>query len=244
MRAPAVRGATMLLLALLSAVVPLAWVWFRWLGSRVRAGEAAPEHVALGVVLVYGAWAMVVGGSYWPHYLLQLAVGLGLGAGIVASQAGRPAVLMRRWSGVAVGSAVLGFVLVAVVYAVVPKVWFQERVGEWLGASAARGDTAVVTYGHPVVLETSGVGTPYPYLWSLPMRTLDPDQRRLRRLVAGPEAPTWIVQMNGFDSWGIDDGGRLRALVESRYDVVARVCGKTMWLRTGLERPLAPEPDC
>ena len=67
---------------------------------------------------------------------------------------------------------------------------------------------------------------------------------RLRTLLAGPNAPDWIVQMNGFNSWGIDDGGRLRSVVEERYDVVARVCGKTMWLRTGLERPLAPEPDC
>lgn len=244
MRAPALRGATLVGLALVSAVVPLAWTWFRWLDARLRAGEAAPEHVALGVVLVYGVWAMVVGGSYWPHYLLQLAVGLGLGAGIVASGSGWHAVLMRRWSGVAAGSAVVCLLVAAVVYALVPKVWFQERVGEWLGASATPGDTGVVTYGHPVVLETADVGTPYPYLWSLPMRTLDPDQRRLLRLVAGPDAPDWIVQMNGFNSWGIDDGERLRSVVEERYDVVAQVCGKTMWLRTGLERPLAPEPDC
>lgn len=244
MRAPALRGATLVALALVSALVPLAWTWFRWLTPRVRAGEGTPEQVAVGVVLVYGVSAMVVGGSYWPHYLLQLAVGLGLAAGIVASQAGRHAVSMRRWSGVTAGSAVVGFVGVAAVYALVPQVWFQERVGQWLEASAAPGDTAVVTYGHPVVLETADVETPYPYLWSLPMRTLDTDQRRLRAVLAGPEAPTWVVRMNAFDSWGIDDGGRLRALVEERYDVVARVCGRTMWLRADLDRPVAPAPDC
>lgn len=244
MRAPGLRAAGLVALAVVSAVVPLAWTWFRWLLARVRAGEGAPDQVAIGVVLVYGVWAMVVGGSYWPHYLLQLAVGLGLGAGIVAARAGRHAVSMRRWSGVAAGSAVVGLLAVAAVYALVPQVWFQERVGQWLAASAAPGDSAVVTYGHPVVLETADVGTPYPYLWSLPMRTLDPDQRRLRALLAGPEAPAWVVQMNAFDSWGIDEGGRLRELVERRYDVAAQVCGRTMWLRADLDRSLAAAPDC
>lgn len=48
--------------------------------------------------------------------------------------------------------------------AIVPPVWFQERTGEWLGASASPGDTAVVAYGHPVVLRTADLGTPYRYL--------------------------------------------------------------------------------
>lgn len=244
LRAPAVRGATLIALALVSAMVPLAWTWFRWLGRQWRSGGVAPENVALGVVLGYGVWAILVGGSYWPHYLLQLAVGLGLAAGVVATREERDAVVMRRWAGVAVASGVLGFLVCAAFYALVPKVWFQERIGEWLAQSAAPGDTAVVAYGQPVVLETAGLGTPYPYLWSLPMRTLDPDQARLRSVLAGPDAPTWIVQMIGFDSWGIDDGGRLRSLVESRYEIAADVCGKPVWLRADVERSVAPLPDC
>ena len=243
-RAPAVRAATLVALALVSAMVPLAWTWFRWLGVRWRAGAVAPEHLAIGIVLGYGVWAIVVGGSYWPHYLLQLAAGLGLAAGVVAAREERDAVVMRRWAGVAVVSALLGFVVCAAVYAFVPRVWVQQRVGEWLAASAAPGDTAVIAYGNPVVLETAGLATPYPYLWSLPMRTLDPEQNRLRGVLAGSDAPTWIVEMIGFDSWGIDEGGRLRALVGSRYELVADVCGKAVWLRADLERRGAPLPDC
>jgi hypothetical protein len=76
------------------------------------------------------------------------------------------------------------------------------------------------------------------------MRTLDPDQARLRATLAGSDAPTWVVQVHGFDSWGIDDHGRLRSLITSRYRVAATVCGHQLWLRSDLSRDLAPLPDC
>jgi hypothetical protein len=88
------------------------------------------------------------------------------------------------------------------------------------------------------------MASPYPHLWSLPMRTLDPEQDRLRATLAGPEAPTWIVQVNGLNSWDIDERSRLRDLVERRYRVVAEICGSPVWLKRGVSRPLAPPPDC
>ncbi len=76
------------------------------------------------------------------------------------------------------------------------------------------------------------------------MRTLDPEQTRLRTTLAGPEAPEWIVQINGFDAWGIDDGSRLRSLVQEEYRVVAEVCGYPVWLHRDATRDLAPPPRC
>lgn len=255
-QAPALRGAALPALALVSGVLPLAWAWSQWLRRRARTGHGTPEHAALAVILVFSVAAMVAGGSYWPHYLLQLVVPLGIAAGVAAAEgivpgtsriggsSGGDGRSVRRWSGFAAGSAVLCFLVTTAVYAFVPWVWFHERTGEWLAASAAHGDTVFVAYGSPSVLETADLATPYPYLWSLPMRTLDPEQERLRRVVAGSEAPTWIVELNGFNSWGIDGQGRLRALVESRYDVVARVCGQPVWLRADRQRDLAPAPEC
>ena len=166
---------------------------------------------------------------------------------VVGALAGRADASGRRargWARVAVATAVLAVVAEHVVYASVPAVWFQQRTGEWLAESAQPGDTAVVAYGHPSVLEAADLGSPYPYLWSVPVRTLDGDLDRLRSTVAGPDAPAWFVPVNGLDSWGIDDGSRLRDLLGQRYREVAQVCGRPVLLRADLDRTLAPAPRC
>ena len=86
--------------------------------------------------------------------------------------------------------------------------------------------------------------SPYPHLWSAALRTLDPERSRLRATLAGPRAPAWIVQINGFDAWDIDDGSRLRDLVRREYHVVAEVCGYRVWLRQDLTRELPAPPRC
>jgi hypothetical protein len=101
-----------------------------------------------------------------------------------------------------------------------------------------------VAYGNPQVLEHADLASPYPFLWSLQMRTLDPGQHRLRRTLRGPEAPTWVVRLTPLDSWGIDRGGALRLLLARRYRPVANVCGVPVLLRVGVERDLAEVPDC
>ena len=102
----------------------------------------------------------------------------------------------------------------------------------------------MVLYGSPSILEAADLETPYPYLWSLPMRTLDPRQERLRATLAGPTAPTWIAQVSGLNSWHVDESGRLRELIDARYDRVAEFCGVDLWLRAGESRALAPPPRC
>ena len=199
LRAPGRRGATLVLLALLSALIPMAGTWLRWV--RTRGWRCTPEEWAVSGSLIFAIWAIL-------------------------------------------GSTVTLILIVVGVYATVPRAWHQERTGQWLAKSSAPNDTVFVAYGNVAVLETSGLGTPYPYLWSLPMRTLDPDQQRLRATLAGPNAPTWIIRMNRLNSWGIDAHGDLRTLVGSRYDVVAEVCGHTVALRSDVHRSLAAPPLC
>ena len=102
----------------------------------------------------------------------------------------------------------------------------------------------MVLYGHPNVLETADLASPYPYLWSVPVRTLDPDLDRLRSTISGDDSPAWVVEMDPLDSWGIDDGARLRALVAERYQVLAEVCGNRIHLRDDLDREPAPPVRC
>jgi hypothetical protein len=240
--APVLRGVTLVALAVVSALVPLIWTWVR--ACRARRWPLSPEEWAVNGALLFGVASIAAGGSYWPHYLLQLAPMLALACGMVAGTTSPSGASMRLWSTIAAGLAAVAILVTTSVYATMPRVWYQERMGLWLAGSSQAGDSAIVAYGTPSILETSDLTTPYPFLWSLPMRTLDPDQARLRATLAGSDAPTWVVQVHGFDSWGIDDHGRLRSLIVSHYRVAATVCGHRLWLRSELSRDLAPLPDC
>ena len=63
------------------------------------------------------------------------------------------------------------------------------RGGEASAQAAEPGDTLVVFGGHAEIQLASGLPSPYPYLWSLPMRTLDPEYAELRALLASTRAP-------------------------------------------------------
>jgi hypothetical protein len=91
-------------------------------------------------------------------------------------------------------------------------------------------------FGDPEVLHTTGMASPYPYLWSLPSRILDPDLTVLRRVLASPDAPTWVVvrSKRTFDRLGAHG---VRPMIEARYVFVGRVCGRWIYQHRGLERP-------
>lgn len=234
---PLTRGVRLVALAIVSGMVPLAWAWR-------RAMPTSPEHWAVSCTLVFAVAALLAGGSYWPHYLLQLVPMLALAAGITAASDSVAGATMRWAARVTVLSAAVAAVLTTVVYAAVPGVWSLQRTGTWLAESSHPSDTAVVVYGHPSVLEAADLRSPYPYLWSLPVRTLDPGLARLRATLAGPEAPTWIVQTSALNSWNIDEGDQLRSVIKARYDVAATICGHAVWLRSDLTRPAAAPPAC
>jgi hypothetical protein len=242
-RAPMTRAVMLVGLAVASGVLSLLVTWL--VNTPKRALRRRHETWAISGCLAFGVFAIVAGGSYWPHYLLQLAPALTMAAGLtIAVAAPTPAAQMRRWVRYTAAMAVVACVTTAVVYATVPWVWFHQRTGEWLAASSRPGDTVFVAYGSPSVLEEADLETPYPYLWSLPMRTEDPGQQRLRALLDSPQAPTWIVEMNDLGSWGIDSQGRLREIIENRYSVVESVCDNPVWLRIDRPRELAPPPSC
>jgi hypothetical protein len=81
-------------------------------------------------------------------------------------------------------------------------------------------------------------------LWSLPIRTLDPQLAQMRATISGPGAPVWIVQRGTLSPWDLDADHRLRDLVHRRYDAVGDVCGNRIWLLKGESRPALPPIDC
>jgi hypothetical protein len=184
-----------------------------------------------------------LGASYWPHYLIQMVPMVALGCGMVGAGTGRAPVRLRRLVVLATVTTLVSAPVTAAVYAAQGN--DATRVGSWLASSARPDDTVVVTYSHPNLVEASGLSSPYPYQWSLPVRTLDPHLSLLRRQVSGADAPTWVVQWDAFDAWELDASGRMAGAVADHYHRFADVCGHPVWLHDGVTRHAAALPaDC
>ena len=206
--------------------------------------QAPPITAAILAVVVVDLTGLVAGGSYWRDYLFPLVPGAALCTAVLARRDSRRGIAMR---GVVVAAA-LSSTLAMVVWvglAVTGRQAFTEAdTGAAIGAVADPGDTLTVFGGRADLQLTSGLDSPYRFLWSLPMRTLDPHYDDLRSLVSGPDAPAWFVEWVPFDSWGNPGGAALERAVQVHYVLHGLGCGnRPVYLRAGLERaPL--EPDC
>jgi hypothetical protein len=203
-----------------------------------------PILTATAAMLAVGYVGVASGGSYWPHYLIGLIPALALASASLSTDSTfRGPAGNGRLRGVrrAVSGAVIASSLVATGTAVATATPVNDgetnQVVDSLRPFVRAHDTAFVSYGHANVLESAGLAPGYRYLWSLPMRTLDPDLNLLVRTVSGPSAPTWFVQWDPLDSWKIDLNGRLTDAIAAHYRVVARVCGVVIYLHDGVDRP-------
>jgi hypothetical protein len=62
--------------------------------------------------------------------------------------------------------------------------------------------------------------SPYPQLWSLPVRVLDPRLTELTDVLTGVDRPSWVV-VNGttLATWGVDDS-LAQPVLERDYQLV------------------------
>ena len=196
-----------------------------------------------GAWLATGGAAILAGGSYWPHYLIQLVPAGSVLAGVALATA--PASLRA-----AVPAAVLTTV---VAVNAVEAVRVREHPPKQLELAAATfvrdhvrpGDTQYVLYARANVLYYVDLPMPYPYAWSLMLRTIPGAVDRLHGLLGAERRPTWILQWQTFDAHGLDPRGRTKALVARHYRRVASsLCGRPVhvWLRRDDERPVRTRP--
>ncbi len=233
--APATRAVMLVLLALVSGMLLIVALLVREAWRCHFTGP--PVAWAVAVTLAVGVVAIAAGGSFWPHYLLELAPMLALAAGLWAPNVA----WLRVASVVAVVSAAIATVA-ALGFGVTSARSDGQRTGEWVRASGRPGDTATVLYGHAEVQWASGMQSPYPFLWSLPMRAIDPQLRRLRTLLSADNRPDWVVVWSQIDAWNIDPQARTQLSLATNYKLVQHVCGHEIWLRDGARRDLAPVP--
>lgn len=204
-----------LLLALLGTGAPLLCV------ALVRRARGS---ALLGPALAVLAWEVVVvlaGGSYWLHYLMGLVPGLVL----LSAAVPRPDQLLRTAYAVCATATTVALVWVLVQ----PYERPEEPPIAWLGQHAAHGDTAVVAFGGANILRATGLSSPYPDLWSLPVRVHDPDLAALGALLASEERPTWVVAAGtSLGTWGVDATDADRVL-EEHYRHAATAGGWTIY---------------
>jgi 4-amino-4-deoxy-L-arabinose transferase-like glycosyltransferase len=194
-------------------------------GDRVLA-------VTLAAWLGAGAVGVLGGGSYWPHYLIEVVAPASLLTGAALSR-------------VRVGSLVAVLLAAVAVTGTVGGVGqaraLQQRHGVVAVASYVRdharpGDTQYVMYARANVGYYTGLPSPYPYAWSLLVRARPDATARLRQLLQSPRRPTWIVGWQRPSRWGLDPGGATARALHAHYRVIAHVHGHPIYHRTSSPR--------
>ncbi|MCL3837118.1 glycosyltransferase family 39 protein [Aeromicrobium duanguangcaii] len=194
----------------------------------------SPESWALSAMAAFGCFSVIAGGSWWNHYLVELAVPVAVGIGVIAA---RSRIVAPATIGYSVVTGVVGTVLIL---PAVGSVDGPVAVGRAIAAVAEPGDTIVNAWGRVDLVYATGLDSPYEHLWSLPVRTDDPRLEMFGELVAGPAAPTWLVIRRQLEGWGMD-AEAAQAVVDRRYRQVATLCGYRVYLLQGVERR-TPEP--
>lgn len=208
------------------------------LSLRTVRQALSPAAVTAVALLAWAIVSIMLGGSYWTHYLVQLAPGLSLAvASALASDR------VGRRTGRVVAGCTAAVAMVAAVFGIgVDRIPSTDRevAGAYLATMTHPGDTAVVAWGHPSILHEAGVSSPYEQLWSLPVRVHDPELTDFVRVLEGARAPDWVVTRGrSVDSWGID-ATHAEEVVEENYEVVADICGYRIRALRGTEhRPLS-----
>jgi hypothetical protein len=208
------------------SMVPLLLVAFGAFG--IRRSRQPAIVAALAVAIAFDVASVLAGGSYWLHYLVESAPAVALAAGATSLAAPRA---VRALTALVAASALIAAGTVAVHPTATPG----TTVGDAIRHVAQPGDTLVLAFGDADILRNSELTSPYPYLWSIPSRGLDPDLTLLRGILSGPSAPTWIVvRGQGFAARLHTTGAA--ALIADRYRKVTLICGRSIYLLSGVHR--------
>ena len=238
--APNARAWKLLLIFVVTGM-GLIVVWF--LLNLPHAWRAnAPVTVATVAVIVVDGVGVLFGGSFWRPYLLGMVPSVVLCTALVV---GAPSVRGRvmRW--------LVGLSALSCVLAMIGWVWNNQTgaeppteiyTGEAIHDVSEPGDTIVVYGGRADIVLASGLESPYEHLWSLPMRTLDPELDQLDALLRSEDRPTWFVEWVSLDDWdGLGDS--LKPALEEYYVPLGDGCDHPIYVRKDVQRD-EPVPEC
>lgn len=219
----AVTGAPFLVLQLL-----------RHLPKGHRAGS--PDlRAAVVAVLVWEAFSIMGGGSYWLHYLICLVPGLVLAVAVTSSVPPATRWGRRGLPNPAIAFALLSCAVTVIVFLARPDLSQEDPVIGYLEAHARPGDTGLVAFGHPDYLQASGLSSPYSELWSLPVRVRDPHLSELTAVLAGNDRPDWVVTgaTGSLHGWGID-ASAAQPVFDRHYSLVLQLGDRRIYHQENL----------
>lgn len=216
-----------LVLVLVGTGMVLVAVWFlARLPRLLRRSPVGTSGVAL--LLAVDAVALVLSGSFWLPYLFGLVPGLALAtACVLAGDQREDRVALPRATRVVVGVVTLVSVLSLVGFV---GWWAQGRTpiehetGRAIAEAARPGDTLTVFGGRADIQWASGLPSPYSYLWSLPMRTLDTSYVELREVLTGTTPPTWVVEVVSPGTWTELGVRPIEHNLLRKYELVGTAC--------------------
>lgn len=236
------RAARLVLVLIASGALPLLILGGRRL---LRAGATGTLDLRL-VAAVLVAWECVsvaAGGSYWLHYLLGLVPGLVVVTTLATASSHASPASWEKWRPRILGYAAAVSVGALVWVAVFP-VPTREGVSDYLLAHRHSGDTAVVAFGKPDILYGARMSSPYPLLWSLPVRVRDPQLRQFTRALASRDRPTWLITGRaGLSGWGLHPSQRLLNTFQRHYRPVAEIEDHVVYLKRGRPAGVATTSD-
>jgi hypothetical protein len=213
------------------------------LAAVLRSENTYGLRIALAVMLLYASLSVIAGASFGRTISCSSCPALAMGAALATRRKRwRPAVYAAEaYALVAcLVSASNGVVLLASGHSVNTR---DQIIADYLHAASVPGDSIMLAYGSPNIIEMSGLSTPYQYSWSLQSGPVTGTSPSTFGVLDGRHAPTWLVEIGDFDWWGLDSPQFQRARA-MRYRVVAHVCGHALYLRDGLRRVLPPTPNC
>ena len=188
---------------------------------------------AVALLLVSDVVGIVTSGSFWRPYLFVLvpSTALAWACAVIAGAPRTEGDEARHRPRLGVG--VVGACVVSTVVSLVGfmAIWWagpppqQVLLGRELGRVSHPGDSMLVYGGRADVQWASGLPSPYEHLWSLPMRTLDPDLSHLRSVLSGPDAPTWLVEVVRIDAWSELGTAPIKEELLERYTYLGTFCG-------------------
>lgn len=231
------------ILMLLFIFAGAAFLFAQMLVAVLRVSERRSLRIAMVVMAVYGVVGVLLGASWWRHYLLQLVPVIAMGAALATKGSARRIRTHYAATYAAVATVVTAVVTLGLFRVEPGLASSDEAVADYLRSASHNGDSVFVAYGRPNIIERSGLTTPYRYSWSLPIRGRDPGLDHLVDTLRGPQAPTWLVELGSFDWWRIDTPAFQRVR-DDRYRYVGDVCGHGVYLRTDVTRPPPSNVSC
>lgn len=207
---------------------------------RLRLLHLDPLPWAVACTTAVEVLGVFAGANFWSHYLIALIPMVALAAGLSVNQRVPGAPWTRRLVVLAVAVTAVVSPISAIGAAHTTSAAYTT--GRWVAASAEPEDSLVVPFTHANVIDAARLRPGYPYSWSLPTRTLDPNLVMLTRTLTASDAPTWVVRWDAPHTWGLDPGNHVERALRAHYRVVADVCEHAVWLHDGVDRNLAPAP--